>query len=219
MDRGVGRILAALRDHGVEDDTLVMFMSDNGGCAEEIDRGEGGVPPGPRGSFLSYGLPWANASNTPFRLYKHWVHEGGIATPFIAQWPARCEGGQLTHQLGHVVDVMATCLDAAGADYPEELGGQPIQPLEGESLLPILDGDQRVGHDALFWEHEGNRAVRRGRWKLVSKHPGPWELYDMDADRTELTNLADRHPDVAAQLAARYDAWAPPRNVLPWPVR
>ena len=219
MDQGVGRILAALREAGVEDNTLVMFLSDNGGCAEEIERGEPGVPPGPRESFLSYGLPWANASNTPFRLYKHWVHEGGIATPFIAQWPARMRGGQLTHQLGHVVDIMATCLDAAGAEYPEELGGQPIQPLEGRSLLPVFDGGERDPEHAVFWEHEGNRAVRRGRWKLVSKHPGGWELYDMAADRTELTDLSGRHPDVAADLAARYAAWAAPRNVLPWPVQ
>ena len=218
MDQGVGRILAKLRERGIEDDTLVMFMADNGGCAEEVDRGEPGVPPGPRESYLSYGLPWANASNTPFRLYKHWVHEGGIATPFIAQWPARIAAGQLTHQLGHVTDVMATCLDAAGADYPTDLAGQAIQPLEGRSLLPLFDGTERDPGDVLFWEHEGNRAVRRGRWKLVSKHPGGWELYDMAADRTELDDLSDRHADVAADLAARYEAWAPPRNVLPWPV-
>jgi len=218
MDQGVGRILAKLRELGIEEDTLVMFMADNGGCAEEIDRGEPGVPPGPRESYLSYGLPWANASNTPFRLYKHWVHEGGIATPFIAQWPARVAGGQLTHELGQVTDVMATCLDAAGADYPEELGSQPIQPLEGQSLLPVFDGGERDPDRVFYWEHEGNRAVRRGRWKLVSKHPGGWELYDMAADRTELTDLSGRHPDVAADLAARYEAWGEPRNVLPWPV-
>jgi len=220
MDQGVGKILAKLRELDIEDDTLVMFLSDNGGCAEEIDRGQPGVPPGPRESFLSYGLPWANASNTPFRLYKHWVHEGGIATPFIVQWPSRMgEGGQLTHQLGHVVDIMATCLDAAGAQYPLEHGGQPIQPLEGKSLLPILDGAERQGHQAIFWEHEGNRAVRQARWKLVSKFPGDWELYDMAANRTELDDLSDRHADKAAELAALHEAWAAPRNVLPWPVK
>ncbi len=220
MDQAVGKILAKLRAIGAEENTLVMFLSDNGGCAEEIGRGEPGVAPGPKESFLSYGRRWANASNTPFRLYKHWVHEGGIATPFIARWPARMQQtGVLTHQIGHIIDLMATCLDAAGADYPEEFNDSPIRPLEGKSLLPILDGAQRDGHEALFWEHEGNRAVRMGRWKLVSKFPGDWELYDMASDRTELSNLADTHPDRVEDMAARYDAWAARSNVLPWPVK
>jgi arylsulfatase len=220
MDRGVGRILAALRQTGVEENTLVMFLSDNGGCAEEIGRGDPDVPPGPRESYLSYGLPWANASNTPFRLYKHWVHEGGIATPFIVQWPAVIrEGGGLTHQFGHIMDLMATCLDVAGATYPEEHGGQPIPPLEGKSLRPLFEGRQREGHDIVFWEHEGNKAVRQGRWKLVTRFPGSWELYDLEANRTELDDLADRHPDKVDELAAAYDRWAPTHAVEPWPVK
>jgi len=218
MDQGVGRILAALREAGCEDNTLVMFLSDNGGCAEEIDRGEPGVPPGPKESFVSYGLPWANASNTPFRLYKHWVHEGGIATPFIAQWPAGIQApGRTTHQVGHIIDVMATALDVAGVEHPAEVDGSPVQPLEGVSLRGILEDEPWEGHDVLYWEHEGNKAVRQGRWKLVCKHPGAWELYDMAADRTELNDLSDRHADKAAELAALYDVWARRCNVEPWP--
>ena len=220
MDQGIGRILAKLRDIGEEGNTLVMFLVDNGGCAEQINRGKPGVPAGPVDSFLSYGLPWANASNTPFRRYKHWVHEGGIASPFIVQWPAVItRGGQLTRQVGHSIDIMATCLDVAGAAYPTTHKGKPILPLEGKSLLPIFEGKTRAPHDVLTWEHEGNRAVRQGKWKLVSRHPGGWELYDLEADRTELNNLATQHPDKAKELAALYAAWATRCGVEPWPIR
>jgi arylsulfatase A-like enzyme len=169
---------------------------------------------------MSYGLPWANASNTPFRRYKHWVHEGGIATPFIAYWPAGIKKPNVTtRQVGHIVDVMATCLDVAGAGYPRNFKGGDITPLEGKSLLPILRGETRPGHEALFWEHEGNRAVRQGKWKLVSRHPGGWELYDMQTDRTELNDLAQKHPDKVKELVALHGAWAERCGVQPWPVR
>jgi len=217
MDQGVGRILAKLRELGAEHNTLVMFLADNGGCAEEVDRGAPGVPPGGPDSFMSYGLPWANASNTPFRLYKHWVHEGGIATPFIARWPAVIgRGGRIVHQVGHVIDVMATCLDAAGVQHPETHQGRPILPLEGRSLLPIFRGGERPGHEALFWEHEGNCAVRQGKWKLVSRHPGGWELYDLEADRTEMEDLADRYPERVRELSEKYEHWARRCGVVPW---
>src|SRR5262249_13553304 len=150
--------------------------------------------PGPDDVFQSYGLPWANASNTPFRLYKHWVHEGGIATPLIAHWPAVITKPAITHQPGHVIDLMATCLDVAGAEYPKRFKDHDITPLEGKSLRPMFEGKTRPGHEAIFWEHEGNRAVRAGKWKLVEKHPGEWELYDLEKDRTELTNLAVKQP-------------------------
>jgi len=220
MDQGVGEILAKLREMNIEQNTLVMFLSDNGGCAEEIDSGEPGVPPGPKESFLSYGLPWANASNAPFRLYKHWVHEGGIATPFIVQWPAGIRnGGRMTHQAAHIIDIMATCLDVAGVQYPETYDGKEVEPLEGRSFRAIFDDKAWEGHDVLFWEHEGNKAVRQGRWKLVCKYPGEWELYDMAADRTELDDLKDRHSDKAGELAALYEEWARRCNVEPWPVK
>lgn len=218
MDQGIGRVLESIRQSGQEDNTLVIFLADNGGCHEEKIKGEKpAVPPGPAGSFTSYGRPWANASNTPFRLYKHWVHEGGISTPFIARWPKTIrKGGTLCHQPAHVVDIMATVLDAAGAPYPKTRNGQPVTPLAGRSFLPLLQGKRWAGHDPLFWEHEGNRAVRAGRWKLVSNYPEGWELFDIEADRTELHNLAAAEPGRVKELIALYDAWAARSGVAPW---
>ena len=174
------------------------------------------VAPGPDDVFQSYGLPWANASNTPFRLYKHWVHEGGIATPLIAYWPATIQKPSITHQVGHVIDIMATCIDVAGVEYPRTFKDRAITPLVGKSLLPIIHGKTRSGHDAIFWEHEGNRAVRQGKWKLVAQHKGAWELYDLEADRTELTNLAGKQPDKVKELTALYEQWAKKVGVVPW---
>lgn len=220
MDQNVGRILERLRANGVEDNTLVMFLADNGGCAEKIERGKAGAVTGTPDSYCSYGLPWANASNTPFRLYKHWVHEGGIATPFIARWPAAIpqDGRIIRSQFAHVIDVMATCVDVSAALYPQEREGTPIFPMEGASLFRVLRGQQRQRpvHDQLCWEHEGNRAIRRGKWKLVSRFPDRWELYDLEADRTEMTDLAAQHPDKVQELLAAYEAWAEHCNVIPW---
>jgi arylsulfatase len=236
MDAGVGRIVKHLADSGQAENTLILFLSDNGGCAEDIPakwRGEmfptktrDGRPtkvgndaaemPGPDDVFQSYGVAWANASNTPFRLYKHWVHEGGIATPLIAHWPAVIWRDLITHQPGHVMDIMATCLDVAHVEYPEKFNGRSILPLEGKSLLPIFQVKRRDAHEALFWEHEGNRAVRQRNWKLVSEERGAWELYDLEKDRTELHNLAAREPDKVKELAALYERWAKKVGVVPW---
>lgn len=204
LDQDIGRVLQTLRDTGQQDNTLVMFLADNGGCAEEKIRGELPTPPGGADSFTSYGKPWANASNTPFRLYKHWVHEGGISTPFIAHWPGHIAKG-LDHRPAHILDLHATCTDAAGAAPPKT---------EGLSIL----GERKV-HDSLFWEHEGNRAVRQGKWKLVSRHPDAWELYDIEADRTELHNLASAEADRVSRMKADYAVWAERCGVQPWPVR
>lgn len=217
MDQNIGRIMAKIRQLGVEQNTLVMFLSDNGGCAEAIDFGKPGAPPGHRDSFTSYGLPWANASNTPFRLFKHWVHEGGISTPMIVNWPAVIrDKGSITHQVGHIIDLMATFVDVADATYPAEFKGKKIVPMQGKSLLPIFRGEQRAGHDALFWEHEGNKAVRQGKWKLVLKHPAEWNLYDMQADRTEMHNLASEYPDKVREMSSLWDRWAADVGVVPW---
>ena len=238
LDQGIGRVMKAVRDTGTQDDTLVLFLQDNGACAEEFPATgartktaprttrdgrpvrSGNNPeimPGPEDTFQSYGVPWANAGNTPFRLYKHWVHEGGIATPLIAHWPSGIrKTGAITNQPGHLIDIMATCVDATGAKYPEEYQGNRITPLEGKSLLPVFQGAQREGHRAIYWEHEGNRAIRAGKWKLVSRHPGNWELYDLQADRTEMNDLASRNASKAAELERAYNAWAKRANVVPW---
>jgi arylsulfatase len=245
MDQGIGRILEALERNGQLDDTLVIFLADNGACAEDIPQDvtvdelvdklmiarrttRSGEPvhfgndvhrmPGPENTYQSYGTAWANLSNAPFRLYKHWIHEGGISTPLIAHWPngiAASENGTVRHAPGYLPDIMATIVDAAGATYPSSFDGRAIDPLEGQSLLPVFADDRDVvGRKPMFWEHEGNAAVRIGKWKLVKRWPRPWELYDMDADRTELHDLAAREPGRVREMAAQYDAWAKRCGVL-----
>ena len=216
MDQGIGRIVEALRKTGQLDNTLILFLADNGGCAEVIERGTGGALGGPD-SFSSYGVGWAWLSNAILRLFKHWSHGGGVSTPLVVHWPdgiPAASRGQLRQQPGHLIDVMATCVELAGAEYPRELNGRKITPLEGKSLLPAL-ADRSVARDALYWEHEGNKAVLAGSWKLVSKHPGPWELYDFENDRTESTDLAAKHPQRVRELAAKWQAWAERADVLP----
>jgi arylsulfatase len=236
MDAGIGRIMAALRQAGVEQNTLVLFLSDNGGCAELL-REDGqrarewpvtregkemrfgnlaGLMPGDETTYQSYDLPWANASNTPFRLYKHWVHEGGISTPLVAYWPETVAGGGIQHSPIHIVDIMATFVDLAEAAYPSEYGESEIQPIEGESFAPALRGKQWERERPILWEHEGNCAVRDGRWKLVKKYPGDWELYDMVEDRTELNDLAEENKPQVAKMVAAWEEWAERCGVLPW---
>ncbi|GMV99424.1 MAG: arylsulfatase [Candidatus Hydrogenedentota bacterium] len=212
MDQGIGKVLQTLKDTGADDNTIVMFVSDNGGCHETLEGRElnvEGSTPGLPGSFLAYRRPWANASNTPFRMFKHWVHEGGIATPWIVRWPAGMEArGELSGQVVHITDIMPTCLDAAGVEYPKEFKGQATTPLTGKSLLPIFKDGVREPHDTLYWEHLGNRAVRHGDWKLVAVKEGDWELYNLKDDRTELKNLGGEHPAIAVDLMNRYSNWA-----------
>jgi arylsulfatase len=268
MDRSIGRVLDAVRRRGELDNTLVLFLADNGGCAEFLrEDGEptswpgfyaiptvdgrpvtvGNIPglrPGGDQTFMSYDLPWANASNSPFRLFKHWVHEGGISTPLIVHWPdglshaggavssgaSRADGagatadGRVVHAPYHVKDIMATCLEAAGVAYPAEYNGHAIAPTSGESFLPAArqaDGSFGIStrSEPIFWEHEGNCAVRDGQWKLVKKYPGDWELYDMEADRTELNDRAAGEPDRMRRLTAAYDEWAARSRVVGWPAK
>jgi arylsulfatase len=215
MDQGIGRILKKLDELGATENTLVMFLSDNGGDANP-EGSTKDVPPGPKESAHIYGREWANLSNTPLRGYKHAMHEGGIATPLVAHWPKGIAKPGITHAPGHVIDLMATCLDVAGATYPAMFAGETIVPLEGRSLLPVFQTGSRTGHDALFWEHEGNRAVLAGNWKLVADHDRTWELYDRTTDRTELHDRAAFEPQVVADLAAKYDVWANRVGVVPW---
>jgi arylsulfatase A-like enzyme len=237
MDRNIGRLVADLREHGELENTLLLFLSDNGACAEwepfgfqlqpvadpkpgtginlgtpgapnVLHRGEELAALGGPGSLFSYGSAWANACNTPWRLYKHYDHEGGISTPLIVHWPAGTKRrGEFDGRIGHVADVMATCVEAADATYPRNLGGNAIVPMEGRSLLPALRGEKPQPR-TLCWEHEGNRAVREDDWKLVSLRDGPWELYDMGTDRTELKNLAASHPELVGRLSKQWDEWA-----------
>lgn len=255
MDQGIGRLVAELRRSGRLENTLILYLQDNGGCAELAGRGGtdehpnierpsrplfpalrpeefaalGSVPsqtrdgfpvrmgplamPGPDDTYIAYGRGWANVSNTPFREYKHWVHEGGISTPLVVHWPAGIRAkGELRTQPGHVIDLAATCVELSGATYPAQ-----APPLEGTSLAPAF-ANQPLRRDAIYWEHEGNRAVRVGPWKLVAKHGGPWELYHLANDRIEAHNLAPQHPDQVRSLAVKYDAWAKRALVEPWPV-
>jgi len=212
MDQGIGRVMDTLREIGEDENTLVLFLSDNGGCHESVAGRNLHDPDsvvGERGSYLGYKRPWANASNTPFRLFKHWIHEGGIATPLVARWPAQIRGGgNLTGQTGHIVDFMPTFLEMAGAEYPETHQGQPVTPHAGRSLLPIFRGEEREAHPRIYWEHMNNRAVRAGDWKLVSTKDDTWELYNLAEDRTELNNLIETEAERAETLLAQYDSWA-----------
>ena len=239
MDQGIGKIVNALEENSLMDNTMIIFLADNGGCAEELwvesdwlfngpsarKKAKDGVNiaignypnvmPGNEYSYQSYGVPWANLSNTPFRLYKHWTHEGGISTPFIMHWPDGIKvKGELRHSPAQLTDIMATVLEITGADYPGTYNGKAILPYEGESLVPLFNGDERE-RGMLFWEHEGNEAVRDGKWKLVKKYPDKYELYDMEKDRTELYDLSDTYPDIVEKLKESYDKWAKRCAIIP----
>ena len=263
MDAGIEKIVKTLEENGQLENTLIMFMQDNGGCQETYGRPEpeegnrwhavGGeraevselppmepgelqthmVPhqtrdgqrirmgpramPGPEDTYIAYGINWANVSNTPFRMYKHFVHEGGISTPLIAYWPKGIEAkNELRHTPTHLIDIMATCVDLAGAEYPEFYAGNKIQPMEGKSLKSVFDSDELQDRHILF-EHEGNAAIRKGKWKLVGKkvihdettERENWELYDIEADRSELNDLSKVFPGKVEELKTLFEeeAW------------
>ena len=254
MDQGIGKIVAELKRTSRFDNTLIFFLQDNGGCAEQqgrnatMNREDGprkekpslptiaaaalpngltppqtrdgypvrqgpNVMPGPYDTYVAYGQGWANVSNTPFREYKHWVHEGGISTPLIAHWPKGITAkGELRKQPGHLIDLMATCVELSSAKYPAE-----ATPLVGLSLQPAFKNEP-LKREAIYWEHEGNRAVRVGDWKLVAKHAQDWELYDIAHDRIEGQNLAAKHPEKVREFSELYTKWAERSNVAPWPV-
>ncbi len=221
MDKSVGDLVTALKQRGVYENTLILFMSDNGGNAETGPNGRiDGKNPGCPNSNVYCGESWANLQNTPNRMFKHYNHEGGISTPLVAHWPDGIKAkGEFRNQPGHVIDIMATVADFGGATYPKELHGKEIQPLEGRSLRPAFD-NQALQRDAIFWEHEGNAAVRTGDWKLVRRGAkGKWELYDLKTDRTEMHNLAASQPERVADMTRQWNAWAKRANVLPSPAK
>jgi arylsulfatase A-like enzyme len=269
MDAGIGKIVESLRAEGRLENTLILFLQDNGGCQEDLGRntpardnywgavGGGradgptlepmkvgelqttmvpaqsrdGYPvrmgpeamPGPADTYIAYGIGWANVSNTPFRMYKHFVHEGGISTPLIAHWPQGINAKNEFRQTpSHLIDLMATCVDLSGADYPEEFSGFKIQPMEGMSLMPVFNGDQLPERHILF-EHEGNAAIRKGDWKLVGKKvmanestlTDRWELYNMKNDRSELNDLSSDYPDKFEELRTLFENEAPRVRFFP----
>lgn len=204
MDIEIGRIVSQLKTAGTFDDTLILFVSDNGASAEQLIRGEGhdrDAPPGSAKTFLSLGPGWASVSNAPFRLHKSWTYEGGMATPFIAHWPRGIAArGEIRQNPGHVIDLAPTILELVGGKWPTELNGKPVPASPGKSLLPVFAKDDSVTRDFLWWMHDDNRAIRKGDWKLVSIQKKPWELYNVKNDETELTNLTTTEPEKAQEL-------------------
>lgn len=274
MDKGIGEIVRTLEREGALENTVILYLQDNGACAEVLDwvgeprseyrqladapvydpmgpdelqtrtfplRNRDGYPvviqseqvmAGSDQTYHAYGPTWANVSNTPFREFKHWVHEGGIATPLIVHWPAAiADEGEIRRQPSHIIDVMATAVDLADAHYPTVYQGNEITPMEGESLVPVFLEDATPARNAIFFEHEGNRAVRQGKWKLVSTAydgaglfievdtlaTNEWELFDMEADRTETVDLADEHPQRVEEMAELWTQWAARTNTIPKP--
>ena len=220
IDISVGNLVKGLQARGAFDNTLILFLSDNGGNAESGPAGRlNGDPPGGPNSNLYLGMNWAAVNNTPFRRFKHFTHEGGISTPLIAHWPQgipRARHNKIENQPGHLVDLMPTVVDVTQARYPREFKGQSIQPMEGVSLRPIFAGRTLKRTQPIFWEHEGNRAIRSGKWKLVSKYLDGWELYDITADRVERNDLSTKNPAIVKKLAGEWEVWAKRANVDPW---
>ena len=225
MDIEIGRVLDQLKTMGAFENTVIFFVSDNGASAEQIirgDRHDRTAAPGSAGTYLSIGPGWSSAANTPFRLHKSWVHEGGITTPLIVHWPQGIRArGELRQSPGHLIDLAPTILELAGGAWPATLDGKPVPAPAGKSLVPVFAKDRSVSHDYFWWYHDGNRAVRVGDWKLVADHQKPWELYDLRTDRSESKDLAAQQPDRVKELAAiwakraeefREDALSPLRH-------
>lgn len=239
MDQTIGKLVEKLKETGEYDNTVIMFLSDNGASSERpskygpgFDRAgslrngeqvafpvDKDVLPGSQTVHAGIGPEWANVSNTPFRYWKSKEYEGGITTPFIIHWPkGLTQKGIITDQPGHITDIMATCLDLAGVVYPETFQGREITPLAGQSLVPVIKGGERKPHDQIFWEHIGSSALRKGDWKIVRlNNKEAWELYDLSTDRTETRNLAKTYPEKVKELDELYERMALNHDVYPAP--
>jgi len=205
MDQNIGRLVNYLEKRGEMENTIFMFASDNGASAEVVDIGEG--PIGSMTRWASLGEDWANVSNTPFRLFKNYSHQGGIATPFIVHWPAGIQkGGRVEHTLAHFIDIMPTMVELAGGEYPKIYKGDPVPPMEGVSLLPLFNGEPIQREKPLFYDWRNGSAIQTEQWKLVRLNH-EWKLYDMENDRTETTDLSKDHPQVYDELKSQWEEW------------
>ena len=212
VDQNIGRILSTLTDTGHDKDTLVMFLSDNGGCAEEPGGRDPKIRnPGPVDDYVAVGPSWGWAQNAPFRRYKSWLHEGGITSPFIAWWPEKIKPNTINRNVGHIIDLLPTCLELGGGSYPKTYQDIDILPVEGKSMVKLIHGEKRVPHVQLCWQWSGNRAIRQGDWKLVwdkLNKDKKWELYDLSKDRCEVNNLAADQPDRVKAMSRDWFDWA-----------
>ncbi len=201
VDQNIARMVDHLRERGVLENTLIILCSDNGACPFERSR-KLDIPPWKAGSYYLYDASWATVGNTPLLNYKQTQHEGGISSPLIVRWPGRISNeGRWEHSPGHLVDIMATCLDVTGADYPDS---DAIEPLQGRSLVPLFNGKQRAGHDEIYFRFSSCRALRKGDWKVVSFYGKRWELYNIATDRCEQHDLALQHPEKVKSLSKRW---------------
>ncbi|MCG8700477.1 MAG: arylsulfatase [Bacteroidales bacterium] len=222
MDFAVGTLVAGLKERGVYENTVIVFMSDNGACAEQGPYGRYNGPErsGTAKSGVFQGQSWATYSDTPFRRYKHFTTEGGISTPCIMHWPngiSKELNGKIIHQYGYIIDIMPTFVELANANYPQTYAENTILPMEGTSLVSLLNGGEINRPDPVYWEHEGNRAGREGKWKIVSFNHEPWKLYNMELDRTEQSDVSAENPEIFTKLTNGWDVWAKRCNVEPWP--
>ncbi len=220
LDRNIGLLKKHLKESNLDDNTLIMFLSDNGGCAQEIDKSKDDDLIGTAESFVSYGKKWANVSNTPYRKFKRFEHEGGILTPLIVNWPEKIKNPRLERNyIGHLIDIVPTILEATGTEFPLTYNGKDIIPPDGKSFYNSFFNEAPNPDRFIYWEHEGNKGVRTGKWKLVATHKSEWSLYNLSSDPTELNDLIQKYPEKAKMLEDKYNQWAKENGVLPWPVK
>ncbi|MDA7906580.1 sulfatase-like hydrolase/transferase [Mariniblastus sp.] len=212
VDQNIGRLLETLSQTGHDEDTLILFLSDNGGCAEEPGgRDPEKRNPGPGDDYVAVGPAWGWAQNAPFRRYKSWLNEGGITTPMIAWWPKVIPQGTINRDVAHIIDFLPTLVELGGGDYPKQFKGIELLPVEGKSMVNLLKGDSREGHSQLCWQWAGNRAVREGDWKLVwdkLNSKKSWQLYDLSVDRCEINDLAAQDPQRVERMSSYWFDWA-----------